>query len=34
MSLWGLDIGTTGCKAVVFSVEGRILSTAYRGGHS
>ncbi len=30
MSLLGLDIGTTGCKAVVFNVEGRILSTAYR----
>jgi len=30
MSLLGLDIGTTGCKAVVFSLEGKVLSTAYR----
>lgn len=26
----GLDVGTTGCKAVVFDEQGRQLSTAYR----
>ncbi len=30
MSLLGLDVGTTGCKAVVFDVEGNVLSSAYR----
>jgi len=30
MSLMGLDVGTTGCKAVVFDVEGNIISQAYR----
>ena len=30
MSLLGLDIGTTGCKAIVFSVDGRLLAHAYR----
>lgn len=30
MSLLGLDIGTTGCKAVVFDEQGKILSSAYR----
>ena len=30
MSLLGLDIGTTGCKAVVFSVDGKPLAHAYR----
>ncbi len=30
MSLIGLDIGTTGCKAIVFGVEGRILGEARR----
>jgi len=30
MSLLGLDVGTTGCKAVVFNLEGKLLSTAYR----
>jgi xylulokinase len=30
MSLLGIDVGTTGCKAVVFDEEGRILSSAYR----
>ena len=30
MSLLGLDIGTTGCKAVVFSVEGELITSAYR----
>ncbi|MCL6613959.1 MAG: ATP-binding cassette domain-containing protein, partial [Firmicutes bacterium] len=26
----GLDIGTTGCKAGVFTVDGRLIATAYR----
>ncbi len=30
MSLLGLDIGTSGCKAVVFSEEGKILASAYK----
>lgn len=30
MSLLGLDIGTTGCKAVAFSVEGDLIGSAYR----
>jgi xylulokinase len=30
MSLMGLDIGTTGTKAIVFGHDGRILSSAYR----
>ncbi len=30
MSLLGLDIGTTGCKVVVFDAEGKVLSQAYR----
>ena len=30
MSLLGLDVGTTGCKAGVFSSEGRCLAMAYR----
>ena len=30
MSLIGLDIGTTGCKAVVFSIDGDILGRAVR----
>jgi len=30
MSLIGLDIGTTGCKAIVFDAEGRILGQAAR----
>ncbi|NQT50741.1 hypothetical protein HQ576_01755 [bacterium] len=30
MSILGLDIGTTGCKAVVFADDGAILSSAYR----
>jgi xylulokinase len=29
VSLLGIDIGTTGCKAVAFSTEGRQLSLAY-----
>lgn len=30
MSLLGIDVGTTGCKAAVFSQEGEMLSSAYR----
>ena len=30
MTLIGLDIGTTGCKAIVFDVQGRILGQAAR----
>jgi xylulokinase len=30
MSLLGLDIGTTGCKAIVFAADGRILGTGRR----
>ena len=30
MSLMGLDIGTTGTKAIVFDLNGKILSSAYR----
>lgn len=30
MSLLGIDIGTTGCKAVVFSHSGAVLGNAYR----
>ena len=30
MSLIGLDIGTTGCKAIVFSSEGKILGQGAR----
>ncbi len=30
MSLLGLDIGTTGCKAIAFSVEGKPLAHSYR----
>ena len=30
MSLLGLDIGTTGCKAIAFSLEGKPLAHAYR----
>jgi len=30
MSLLGLDVGTTGTKAVVFDLEGSILASAYR----
>ncbi len=29
MSLMGIDIGTTGCKAIAFSEAGEILSSAY-----
>ncbi len=30
MSYLGIDIGTTGCKAGVFSADGRLLALAYR----
>jgi xylulokinase len=30
MSFLGIDVGTTGCKAVAFDAEGRILASAYR----
>ncbi|HEO69874.1 MAG TPA: hypothetical protein ENN80_01325, partial [Candidatus Hydrogenedentes bacterium] len=30
MSLLGIDVGTTGCKASIFSCEGRLLGIAYR----
>jgi len=30
MSLLGIDVGTTGCKAAAFSAEGRCLARAYR----
>jgi xylulokinase len=30
MSLLGIDVGTTGCKAAAFSNEGRLLRLAYR----
>jgi len=29
MSLLGIDIGTTGCKAAVFNTGGKLLSSAY-----
>jgi xylulokinase len=29
VSLLGIDVGTTGCKAAVFSEEGRLLAAAY-----
>lgn len=29
MTLLGIDIGTTGCKAAVFSAQGRLLCSAY-----
>ena len=30
MSLLGIDVGTTGCKAAVFSAAGELLGSAYR----
>src|SRR5579863_6054171 len=30
MSLLGIDLGTTGCKAVAFDLDGRVLASAYR----
>jgi xylulokinase len=30
MSLLGIDVGTTGCKSIVFNEEGKILSQAYK----
>ena len=29
MSLLGIDVGTTGCKAAVFATDGRVLGSAY-----
>ena len=29
MSLLGIDVGTTGCKAAVFSESGRLIASAY-----
>lgn len=33
MSLMGLDIGTTGTKAIVFDSDGKVVSSAYREYH-
>ncbi len=30
MSLLGIDVGTTGCKAALFAPDGRLLAAAYR----
>lgn len=30
MSLLGVDVGTSGCKAVAFDLEGRVIASAYR----
>ena len=30
MSLLGIDVGTTGCKAIIFSEDGEILSSSYQ----
>lgn len=30
MSLLGLDVGTSGCKAVAFTIEGGLIASAYR----
>ncbi|MFX0203203.1 MAG: FGGY family carbohydrate kinase, partial [Candidatus Hodarchaeota archaeon] len=30
MHLLGLDIGTTGCKSIIYTLDGRIVSQAYR----
>ncbi len=30
MSLLGIDIGTSGCKSVIFSVDGHLLATGYQ----
>ena len=30
MSFLGIDVGTTGCKAIVFDERGRQLGSAYR----
>ena len=30
MSLLGIDVGTTGCKAAVFGEDGRSIAGAYR----
>ena len=33
MSLLGLDIGTTGVKAIAFSADGKVLAQAYQEYH-
>ena len=33
MSIMGIDVGTTGCKAAVFSVDGNCIAHAYREYH-
>lgn len=33
MSLLGIDLGTTGCKAAAFSLDGRCVASAYREYH-
>ncbi|MFN2235624.1 MAG: FGGY family carbohydrate kinase, partial [Anaerolineales bacterium] len=30
MNLLGIDVGTTGCKVALFSLDGKMLGTAYR----
>ena len=30
MSLMGLDVGTTGCKAIIFDLDGKTIASAYR----
>ena len=30
MNLLGIDVGTTGCKAALFSLQGKMLASAYR----
>jgi xylulokinase len=30
MSLLGIDVGTTGCKAIVFDLDGKVLGQGYR----
>jgi xylulokinase len=34
MSLMGVDVGTTGCKACVFDLSGRMLASRYKGYHT
>jgi xylulokinase len=31
MALLGIDAGSTGCKGIVFDIDGRLLKSAYRG---
>ena len=30
MSLMGLDVGITGCKAIIFDLDGKTIASAYR----